>query len=119
MTMSDDRILTWLAVVAGVAFITLGMVSSCGCTLDVQHNFDDIEISINGECLSCVPMCAHGLRDPYKCVQGDTSAPCPGCHVACVGARTMTCEPDGIHCLQRVGDDELEVPVICVHNEEP
>lgn len=120
MTMTDDKILTWLSVLAGVVFVTFGMTASCGCTVDLNHNFDDIGIGVGveGECLQCIPICTTGSFDRHKCVQADDGSPCTECRTACVGGRTLMCEEDGPHCYQLVGDGEIDVPVVCVLEEE-
>lgn len=81
------------------------------CTNTLRHEIV-VELDLKDDCLLHFPSCS---GDTYTCVDADNT-PHHECRVACVAARTMTCEEDGPECLQSVGDD-VPVPVVCVSKD--
>ena len=94
-----------IAVVVGAAWY------SSGCTYGVDLT---VGVKLDDKCLLTFPSCE---GSQYRCenVDGEVQL---GCELACVAGRTLTCDPDGPTCAQRLGSGEQWVPVVCVTRDE-
>lgn len=98
-------------VMAALALTLCVLVSSlAGCGMNLEHDIT-IGIDLADDCLLRFPECAEG--GGFECVSSD-GTPDTSCEVACVAARTITCDPEGPSCTQLVGDTEQHVPVVCI-----
>ena len=110
MTRRDMRELATAALLVALGLGALFYFTAC--TLPIELDVG-IGVDLNDPCLTRLPSC--GPITGYVCENADGTDDLD-CEVACVAGRTLVCEEDGPTCLQRVGEDELWVPVICISN---
>lgn len=89
--------------------ISFALAIVTACTIEVEHDLG-ISLDHNSKCLTCLPMCS---THATHCVTTDGD-PCEGCNVACLAASAYECIDMEPMCYQRVGEDRVLVPTLCV-----
>lgn len=108
---------TYLVVSIGSMLALLGYLAlqfGCGYDLDVK-----VGVSLDDKCLLELPDCDE-RSGSYSCghYEGTSWVIEPGCHVACAAGRYIVCSTMGPQCVQDVGDEETNVPVVCAGDGE-